>query len=95
MRFLLLKLKASLSTASAIILIQSGKAMILKGTVSSSILNSFSDIARLYAIDRATIAVRKEHGALVLRFSGKVPDSAMQRFRNVWFSYPERKVMGV
>lgn len=95
MGFLLLKIKAGLSTASAVIVIRSGKAILLKGSVSASILTSFSDVARLYAIERATITVRKDRGALVLRFSGKVPGPAMQRFRNVWFSYPERKVMGV
>ncbi|MEJ2696805.1 MAG: DUF3634 family protein [Candidatus Sulfobium sp.] len=94
-RLFFIRLKAGLSAAAAVILIQDRKAVLLKGRAPASILAAFSDIAEAYAINSAVIAVRKSGRSTVLRFSGPVPDGARQRFRNVWFSSPERKIMGV
>jgi Protein of unknown function (DUF3634) len=88
-----LKLKAQFSTARVVILIRDGKAVGIKGTVSVSILTAFSDVARAHAIDQAMITVSKSGGSVVLRFSGPVTDAARQRFRNIWFSYPERRMV--
>lgn len=91
----LLKLRASLTTAPVIILIEDGKAMSFRGRVSASILASFSDIARAYAVDRAMITINKSGLSTTLGFLGNMPDPARQRFRNIWFSFPERKMTGV
>jgi hypothetical protein len=88
-----LKLRAKFSTAPVVILIHDGKAVEIRGGVSASIMIAFSDVARAQAIDRAIITVRKSGGSVVLRFSGPVADAARQRFRNIWLSYPERKMV--
>lgn len=87
-----LKVKASLSTAPVVIIIHDEKALLLRGRVSPSILASFTDIAKKFGISEAVISVRKSGGSTLLRFSGDVPDTARQRFRNIWFSFPERKM---
>lgn len=92
---LFLRLKARFSRASAVILILNGKAVPLKGIVPSSILAAFSDLSATYSIDKAIITVRKSGGSTSLLFSGPVPGAARQRFRNIWFSFPERKMTGV
>jgi hypothetical protein len=88
-----LKLKAKLSTAPVVILIHDGKAVGIRGGVPASILNAFSSVAGVYALDRAIIAVRRSGRSAGFSFSGTVPDAARQRFRNIWFSYPERKML--
>jgi hypothetical protein len=90
-----LKLRASLTTASVIILIEDGKATPFRGRVSAPVLASFSDIAGTFAVDSAMITVRQSGRSTVLRFSGNMTDQAKQRFRNIWFSFPERKLTGV
>ncbi|MEJ2683879.1 MAG: DUF3634 family protein [Candidatus Sulfobium sp.] len=90
-----LRLRANLSTAPVVILIRDGKTVLVKGSVSASILAAFRDISRAHRIDQAMITVRRPGGSDVLGFSGDVPDAARQRFRNIWFSFPQRKAMKV
>lgn len=95
MGMFILKLKALLSTARIVILIRNRKAVLMRGRIPASTLAAFSDIARAYRIDGAMITVRGSGGPSVLSFSRGVPDNARQRFRNIWFSYPERKTTGI
>lgn len=92
---LFLKIRAILSAAPVVILIRDGKAVLLKGNVSASVLAAFTGTAHTFAIKHALITVRRSGGSAVLRFSASVPDTARQRFRNIWFSFPERKMTGV
>jgi hypothetical protein len=90
---LLLNLKAQLSSAPVIIVIEDGRARGLRGNLSDGLLNEFSGIARAHGIDQGIIRVDEEVRGTVLQFVGDFSDDARQRFRNVWFSRPELKKM--
>jgi hypothetical protein len=93
MKGMWLALKAQLSSASVVIVIEEGRARGVRGNLSDGLLNEFSGIAKTHGIDQGIIRVDEEVRGTVLQFSGDFDEHAKQRFRNVWFSRPERKKM--
>jgi hypothetical protein len=88
-----LTLKAQLSSAPVVIVIEGGRARRVRGNLSDGLLTEFSGIAKAHGIDQGIIRVVEEVRGTVLQFSGAFSEEARQRFRNVWFSRPERKKM--
>jgi len=87
-----LRLRAILSTAPAVIMIEDGSARTIRGDLSNSLLSEFSDLAEAEGIDDGLIIVDRTSRGTVLRFSGPFSAGAKQRFRNVWFAHPARKM---
>jgi hypothetical protein len=89
----LLNLKAQLSSAPVVIIIEDGRARGVRGNLSDGLLIEFSGIARSHGIREGIIRVHDEVRGPVLQFVGEFSDDARQRFRNVWFARPELKKM--
>lgn len=95
MNRLLLRLKAKLSFAPIVILIEEGRTKKIRGAVSLSLLHEFSQVSKDKEIRNGLITIIKDRQGFVLNFSGSFDKATQQRFRNVWFSQPVRKMMKV
>lgn len=91
----LLKLRARLSFAPVVILIEDGRARKIRGNISNGLLSEFTLVAAEKQIRSGLITVNKDGRGPFLSFSGPFDGIAKQRFRNVWFAQPERKMMKV
>jgi hypothetical protein len=70
--------------------LRNGSAFVKSGQPPAGLVAEFSTTAGDAGLDRGTIyAVRAAHG-LTLDFSGEIPDSLHQRFRNVFGVYRHR-----
>jgi len=55
-------------------------------------LNDFGEAADAAGIDCGLITVARAGQGTVLRFSGAFDAGTKQRFRNIWFAQPVRKI---
>ena len=90
-----LKIKSILTMAPIVILIEDGKARRVRGNISNSLINDFTELAGANDIDQGLITILDDGGDQVLNFSGPFDGVAEQRFRNVWFAQSERRMMKV
>ncbi len=74
------------------ILIEAGKVRPVRGHLSNCLLSEFGEVAESAGIDYGLITVARAGQGTVLRFSGPFDVAAKQRFRNIWFAQPVRKV---
>ena len=88
-------LRARFSMAPVVILIRDGVMECVRGKLPLSMLKDFAELVQERHIDDALITVSKGQNATTFSFSSGVDESTKQRFRNMWFAYPERKIMGV
>ena len=91
MKSLLMKIKAILSPAQVVILIEEGRAKSMKGYVSGKTLSTFSQVAAEKGIKNGVVAVKTKNERQTLRFSGPFDAGTKQQFANVWFAQPHRK----
>jgi hypothetical protein len=91
----LLRLRARLSRAPVVILFDSGRARRVKGNVSGKLLAEFTEVAGAKGVTDGLITVVDGPHGPALRFVGRFDTSARQRFRNVWFARPQRKLTRV
>jgi hypothetical protein len=67
-----------------IIELRDGAALATKGKVSGRMLREFSECARQNGINRGKIYGERGPGVIRLTFSGEIPPSTHQQFRNIW-----------
>lgn len=90
-----LAIRARLSLAKVVILIADGRLRCLRGSLPPALLGEFKELVRTRGVKDALITASGGNGGTSLSFSSNVDPSTQQRFRNVWFAYPDRKMMGV
>ena len=95
MKKFFLKMRAKFTSAPIAIIFLDGVASRAKGQVSQKLLNEFTRVANEKNVETGLITVVSEGGVTALRFKGGFDASAKQRFRNIWFSQSERKMMRV
>ena len=87
----LVRIKARLSPAQVLILIEEGIAKSVKGYVSKNILSTFSQMATEKGIKNGIVAVKTKEEKQTISFSGPFDTGTKQQFANVWFAQPQRK----
>ena len=83
---LLSTFKRLLNPPEIVIDLAGGKAKIRKGKVRSRTLAELNEVAIQYNISTGRIYVIRKGRVIGLQFSGRIPPSAQQRFRNVWMA---------
>ncbi len=92
MKSLWIRIQAALSKAPVAIIIENGKAKKIRGNVSNGLLAKFSEVARSEKVRSGLVTVIQIENEKRIQFSGISNDTTQQKFRNVWFSQPERKL---
>jgi len=66
------------------IIIEQGVARAARGTITRKFLDDCGDVAKQLGIYEGEIYGKKSGNKITLEFSGNIPQSAHQRFRNLW-----------
>jgi len=76
-----------LPKAVFVIRISEGKIHVKKGRVPKGFISDCELLACENNVTHLTIRGTRKRGIITLKFSGRIPDSLQQRFRNVWKQY--------